>query len=183
MEPGKEYEWTFTPTDSDNYESVTGFIVLLPATYTVTVMGGTGSGKYKEGATVTITANAPAAGKQFAGWTSNDVTLTNANAASTMFVMPAKAVTVTANYMNKPEDAPITPDVNPLVITLQPVDQMVAPSENAKFSIWANGDGLTYQWYINRNDGRGWVKLQGATNAVYETSAADLVYDGFQYVC
>ena len=27
------------------------------------------------------------------------------------------------------------------------------------------------------------MKLQGATNAVHETSAADLVYDGFQYVC
>ena len=27
------------------------------------------------------------------------------------------------------------------------------------------------------------MKLQGATNAVHEISAADLAYDGFQYAC
>ena len=246
-------------------------VTISPVTYAVTVNNGTGSGEYEAGTTVTINANPPAEGKQFAGWTTVDgVTFEDAIAATTTFVMPAKAVTVSANYIDKPvaihyvivynanggegvmpnqyfdygetkaleanlfnregyvftgwntqpdatgtayadgqivtmygsailyaqwktENVPVTPtpvptpvptpDVNPLVITMHPADQMVTPGESAKFSIWANGDDVTYQWYINRNDGRGWVKLQGGTSAVHETSAADLAYDGFQYLC
>ena len=75
------------------------------------------------------------------------------------------------------------PNVNPLLILKHPADQMVAPGETADFTVVATGDGLTYQWYINRNDGLGWVKLHGATSAVYETSAAELAHDGFQYAC
>ncbi len=68
-------------------------------TYTVTAINGTGGGEYEEGETVTITANAPATGKKFAGWTSEDgVTFADAAAMETTFTMPAKAVTVTANY-------------------------------------------------------------------------------------
>ena len=40
-----------------------------PATYSVTVNGGTGGGEYTAGATVTITANAPETGKEFTSWT------------------------------------------------------------------------------------------------------------------
>ena len=268
VEAGKEYEWTFTPTDP-NYDSVNGSVVLIPKTsFSVTVVNGTGSGEYEEGETVTITANAPATGKQFAGWTSNEVTFVNANATTTSFTMPAKVVTVVANYIDVPVSVHYTvvynanggtgamanqyfnygetkalltnvftregytfkgwntksdgtgtayadgqvvtmynaailyaqwmhveapdvpaptptpnPVVTPLEITQQPADQMVAPGEKAQFSIEASGDEVAYQWYINRNNGRGWVKLQGATNAVHETSVADLAYDGFQYVC
>ncbi len=68
-------------------------------TYTVTAINGTGGGEYEEGETVIITANAPATGKKFAGWTTEDgVTFADAAAMETTFTMPAKAVTVTANY-------------------------------------------------------------------------------------
>ena len=229
VEPGKEYDWTFTPADP-NYDSVPGSVVIIPKTsFLVTVVNGTGSGEYEAGATVTITANAPAAGKQFTGWTSDDVTFVNANAITTSFTMPAKAVTVTANYIDVsvPEHYTVAynanggtgtmanqyfsygetkalltnvftregytfkgwttkadgtgtayvdgqvvtmynaailyaqwksveaPEGTPLEIIQQPTDQMVAPGEKAQFSIVANGDGVTYQWYINRNDGRG----------------------------
>jgi uncharacterized protein (DUF2141 family) len=68
-------------------------------TYAVTVISGNGSGDYEAGANVSIVANAPEAGKVFDKWTTTDgVTFANATAATTTFVMLAKAVTVTATY-------------------------------------------------------------------------------------
>lgn len=76
--------------------------------YAVTVNNGTGGGDYAEGATVTITADAAPSGKVFDKWTTSDgVTFANANSATTTFTMPAKAVTVTANY--KTASTPYTP--------------------------------------------------------------------------
>lgn len=68
--------------------------------YQVTVNGGSGSGKYSAGTTVTIRANIAEEGKQFAGWTvaSNTVTLENAKDPVTSFEMVGKNVTITANY-------------------------------------------------------------------------------------
>lgn len=42
---------------------------------------------------------------------------------------------------------------------------------------------LTYQWYINRNQGAGWKPIDGATGASYTTSVLKKEYDGFQYGC
>ena len=69
-----------------------------PATYSVTVNGGTGGGEYTAGATVTITANAPATGKEFTSWTIEGVTVENTSVTELTFTMPANAVTATANY-------------------------------------------------------------------------------------
>lgn len=67
--------------------------------YTVTVVNGSGGGTYLSGTTVSIVANAPAAGKKFTSWTTSDgVTFANASASTTTFTMPTKNVTVTANY-------------------------------------------------------------------------------------
>ena len=72
-------------------------------TYAVTVTNGTGGGNYAAGATVSITAGTPPAGQQFKNWTANPaVTFANANSASTTFVMPANAVTVTAVFEDIP---------------------------------------------------------------------------------
>ena len=84
--------------------------VVEPETYTVTVNNGSGDGEYEEGATVTITADAAPSGKQFAGWNvvSGNVTLKDAKSATTTFVMPAKAVVVTATYKDIPVVEPET---------------------------------------------------------------------------
>ena len=71
----------------------------------------------------------------------------------------------------------------PTIIVKQPTDQFVVEGQRAEFSIEATGAGLTYQWYINRNDGRGWRDIEGAIGAVYITSVTDLECDGFQYGC
>ena len=69
-----------------------------PATYSVTVTNGTGGGEYAEGATVTITANAPETGMEFTSWTINGVSVDDKTKAEITFTMPANAVTATANY-------------------------------------------------------------------------------------
>ena len=43
----------------------------------------------------------------------------------------------------------------PLEITAQPVDYTGALNSTAKFSIAAEGDGLTYQWQVS-DDGKTW---------------------------
>ena len=75
-------------------------------TYTVTVNNGTcDGGEYTEGATVTITADTPVAGKQFKEWTTSDaITFADASSAITTFSMPAGDVSVTATY----EDISVT---------------------------------------------------------------------------
>ena len=71
-------------------------------TYTVAVNGSyastTGSGSYATNSTVTIYAGSRS-NYTFTGWTSSDgVTFANSNSAMTTFTMPAKNVTVTANW-------------------------------------------------------------------------------------
>ncbi len=75
--------------------------------YKVTVNYGSGSGEYKPGEVVTINAYvAESASKVFSKWTSTNTSVGFADAedASTSFVMPASAVTVTANYKTRSYD-------------------------------------------------------------------------------
>lgn len=73
----------------------------LVITYSVVVNSGSGSGEYAEGDTVTIVANAAPTGYTWDKWTvvSGGVTLADATASTTSFVMPANAVEVTATYV------------------------------------------------------------------------------------
>ena len=70
-----------------------------PATYLVTVNGGTGGGTYEAGAVVMVTATVPS-GRYFAGWTvdTGNVTLGSWYSPRATFVMPAQDVAVTANF-------------------------------------------------------------------------------------
>ncbi|HQC35921.1 MAG TPA: S-layer homology domain-containing protein, partial [Bacillota bacterium] len=74
----------------------------------LTVNGGSGGAEYEQGEIVTITANAPAAGKTFDKWnveTGGAIAFANVNAASTSFTMPANDVEITAIY----KDIPVMP--------------------------------------------------------------------------
>lgn len=82
-----------------------------PETYAVTVNSGTtANSSYSAGETVTITANAPASGKQFKDWTvvSGGITLASSTSSTTTFTMPANAVEVTANYE---DEQAVTPQI------------------------------------------------------------------------
>lgn len=70
-------------------------------TYTVTLngagTGATGTGEYAEGTTVSLYAGTRT-GYTFSGWTSDDVAILSAGNENASFVMPAKNVTVQANW-------------------------------------------------------------------------------------
>ena len=87
--------------------------------YTVTVENGKADPASAEaGATVEITADAPASGTFFYQWTSDDVEdFADATAATTTFTMPDKPVTVTANY----EDVEIS-DIDDQPFTGNPIE-------------------------------------------------------------
>lgn len=54
----------------------------------------------------------------------------------------------------------------------------------AQATLTASATNATvYQWYVNRNDGAGYVKLSGATGNAYTTSAVKLENDGYTYYC
>lgn len=75
--------------------------------YKLTVNYGSGSGEYKAGDTVTISAFAPESAKKvFSKWTTNvtSVGFASATSATTTFVMPSSDLTVTANYKTRTTD-------------------------------------------------------------------------------
>ena len=76
-----------------------------------------------------------------------------------------------------------TPVVTAPSITTQPGNATVKAGETATFTIAVNGTDLTYQWKIDRNDGNGWVNIDGATAASYTTSTVDISCNGFKYQC
>ena len=79
--------------------------VITPATkHNVTIENGSSSGtQFEAGETVTITAGEAPEGKEFDKWivVSGEVTLTDANSATTTFVMPDSAVEIKATYKDK----------------------------------------------------------------------------------
>ncbi|MDD6811655.1 MAG: leucine-rich repeat protein [Lachnospiraceae bacterium] len=95
---------------SSSSTSATSTTAAATGQYVVTVIGGSGSGTYAQGATVQIIANTPAAGKVFSKWTteSQGVTLASVSTTPTTFVMPANNVTITAEYT----DGTATPAAN-----------------------------------------------------------------------
>ena len=78
---------------------------------------------------------------------------------------------------------PDVPGVTAPSITTQPGNATVKVGETATFTIAASGDNLTYQWQIDRNDGKGWVNIDGATATSYTTSTVDISCNGFKYQC
>ena len=72
------------------------------ATFTVSVNGGAGSGRYAPGTLVMISAYAADRGKEFDKWTtaSTGVGFLDSDSAVTAFAMPGNNVTVTATYKN-----------------------------------------------------------------------------------
>jgi hypothetical protein len=130
---------TGAATVTANYKSV----------YAVTVANGTDgdAGPYAAGDTVTITANAAENGKVFDKWTAADssVIFANASSATTSFTMPAKAVTVTANYKDAPAP-PAPPAPTTYAVTVAGGSGSGSYEENATVTISANApeDGKVF---------------------------------------
>lgn len=68
--------------------------------YSLTVVDGSGSGSYAEGASVAISANTPQAGFTFDKWTGSTSYINNVNSSLTTVTMPASNITLTATYVD-----------------------------------------------------------------------------------
>ena len=98
------YEVSLVVMDSRGMRSTTSAKVTVNITapkYAVVITGGKTvpeATEAEEGDEVAIKANEPTDGMVFERWTSNDVEFDDATAAETTFTMPAKPVTVTAEF-------------------------------------------------------------------------------------
>ena len=68
-------------------------------------------------------------------------------------------------------------------ISAQPKDVSVITGEKATFEVTATGTDVTYQWQIDRNDGKGFADITGANGASYTTGVTDKDCNGFKYRC
>jgi hypothetical protein len=69
-----------------------------PTKVSLTVQGGSPNGNYAAGTQVTVSANTPKAGAQFAGWKGDIAILANPSLPTTIATIPSMAVTITATY-------------------------------------------------------------------------------------
>lgn len=152
-----------------------------PATYTVTFDANGGSGTmeiqtFQQGVEQALTMNAfTYAGHVFDGWNIMPDGSGDALADGETLQL-AGNITLYAQW--KAETV-----VNPLRIVKHPEDQYVTAGQQAEFSVEAEGDGVTYQWYIDRVDGNGLCVIDGANEKTYVTSTVNPDNDEYLYLC
>ncbi len=150
---------------------------VLTIGYQITVNGGTASPTTgNAGESVTIKADTPLDGYEFKQWTvkKGNVILKDESKAQTVFVMPASDVELTAEFQQtlaKP------------VITTQPESVTVYAGETTSFKVEASGEELTYQWMLDKTDGKGFQKITGATEKVFRVYTQDGSMNGYKYKC
>ncbi len=123
-------------------------------TYHVDVEGGSGSGDYTKGATVTVTADQAPNGMVFKEWqvVSGNVTLADAGSYETSFTMPANAVSLKAVYDD-------------------------APHEHEFGTAWENG-GDGYHYHVCACGVKDEATKQAHAPVLREAQAASCCYDG-----
>lgn len=68
-------------------------------------------------------------------------------------------------------------------ITSHPQNKAVKTGEQAVFTVGATGTNLTYQWQVDKNDGNGFVNIDGEISESYIIGVADMACNGFKYQC
>ena len=106
---------------------------------------------------------------------------TVSTAASYTFKNVTAAHTIEVTFKQKA--TPVQPTVKKPGISKQPQNVSVKAGEQATFTVKATGTDLTYQWQINRNNGKGFVDITGADKASYTTGVADMLCNGYKYQC
>ena len=106
---------------------------------------------------------------------------TVSTAASYTFKNVTEAHTIEVTFKQK--TTPVQPTVKKPSISKQPQNVSVKAGEQATFTVKATGTDLTYQWQINRNNGKGFVDITGADKASYTTGVVDMLCNGYKYQC
>lgn len=178
---GTRYQCVISFEDSAHADvSVTSDPALLSveaAVYSIKVNDGTASvTSSKSGETITITANEAPEGQEFKKWTvvSGSASFADATATETTFTMPNKDVEITAEFQAKLA-AP--------TITKQPESATVYAGSSTSFTIEATGEEMSYQWQVDKTDGKGFQNISGATNTSYRIYTEDGSMNGYKYKC
>ena len=88
------------------------------------------------------------------------------------------------NYAPVTGSSVIYPAGDPPVVTSPTETQTQSVPENGAAILTMNAKGATtYQWYVNRNDGNGYLPIDGATSASCNTGALHMADDGNTYYC
>ena len=101
-------EWGTLTANKSGATTVTGALkadpsfaqsisVVVPS-YALTVVGGKGDGRYAKGEQVPVSADPPSPGRMFQKWTATAGWIADAGKPNTVFTMPAKDATLTANF-------------------------------------------------------------------------------------
>ena len=123
-----------------NYNAGASFTVTLEdgnaPVYELTVLGGSGSGKYKTGTTVTVTANAPETGKEFDKWVirSGDAVIADVNRATTAVTTKNTPATIEATYKDTAKDN------TPSYRIIEGADNTWKKTDGGTLTFRANGD-------------------------------------------
>lgn len=80
-------------------------------------------------------------------------------------------------------DSPKQKAKNKPTITSQPENVRVEAGDCAYFNVSATGENLTYQWYVDKGDGRGFRQVNGANEALYRVMVFDGSMNGYIYKC
>ena len=75
------------------------------------------------------------------------------------------------------------PAVEAPSITKQPQPVSVKVGETATFTVEAAGEGLSYQWMVDKKDNAGFVNIDEATSESYTLNAISKEYNGYRYQC
>ena len=81
------------------------------------------------------------------------------------------------------EQAVVPPAVEAPTITKQPQPVSVKVGETATFTVEAAGEGLSYQWMVDKKDNAEFVNIDEATSESYTLNAASKEFNGYQYQC
>ena len=73
--------------------------------------------------------------------------------------------------------------IDVMTILEHPQDQHVIKGQQAVFKLVAAGEGLQYQWYIDRGNGDSWRPIAGAISDTYTISTTQMNDDGCRYRC
>lgn len=97
----------------------------------------------------------------------------------------SKAPAIVRIYMtNESRAYNVYENVTPVAeIVSNPVAQSVALGDSATFVVEATGAGLQYQWQTRPNGSQSWVDIEGATEAAYTVTNADLDDHDTDYRC
>ncbi|MDO4572783.1 MAG: MBG domain-containing protein, partial [Clostridia bacterium] len=133
----------------------------LAESYTLSVEGGEGGGKFAAGEKAPLRADAAPAGKVFYRWTATAGVLDDAYAETTQLTMPAGDVTVAASYTDKARVSLSGVSVASKVYDGEPAAPAGAPKTEPAAEI--PSDGYAYAYFST--DGGGYASAEPPKNA------------------